>query len=242
MTINGTLIEVGNTFTIDLGTDINTTSVTATVTGKKQNSRGTIEFSNLLYTVEYTINKYTVIFKDWNGTTLDTQSIEYGSSAIAPDNPSREGYTFARWDTDYSSVKSNLTVTVIYTINKYTVTFIDHYEKTLKAEHVEQGSSVIPPNIPSKEDYTLNWDTDFSSVKSNLIVTVIYTINTYTITFKDYNRTTLKIQTTEYVSSLPTIDLLYRNLTNIVSVLYMFARCSSITSITFNQNCSFEKL
>ena len=180
--INGNTITVGTKFNINLGTDINITSVAVTAKSNNKNSRGTISFSNLLYTVEYTINKYTVIFKDWNGTTLDTQSIEYGSSATAPDNPSREGYTFDRWDTDYSSVKSNL------------------------------------------------------------IVTAIYTINTYTITFKDYNETTLKIQTVEYVSSLPAIDLLYQNLTNIVSVLYMFARYSSITSITFNQNCSFEKL
>ena len=70
-----------------------------------------------MYTVKYIINKYTVIFKDWNGTTLDTQSIEYGSSAIPPSNPIREGYTFDRWDTDYSSVKSNLTVTATYIKN-----------------------------------------------------------------------------------------------------------------------------
>ena len=67
----------------------------------------------------------TVIFKDWDGTVLSTQSVSYGSAATRPMTPSRRGYTFSGWDKDYSAVTSDLTVTAEYEINVYTVTFYD---------------------------------------------------------------------------------------------------------------------
>ena len=57
---------------------------------------------------------YTVIFQDWDGTTLKTEQVEQGKSATAPAPPVREGYTFKGWDKDFSNVQSNLTVTAQY--------------------------------------------------------------------------------------------------------------------------------
>lgn len=57
---------------------------------------------------------YTVIFQDWDGTTLKTEQVEQGKSATAPATPVREGYTFTGWDKDFSNVQSNLTVTAQY--------------------------------------------------------------------------------------------------------------------------------
>ncbi len=74
------------------------------------------------YTAQFTqkVRSYTVTFVDHDGTTLDKQSVEYGSSAVAPENPTRDGYTFIGWDTDFSSVTSELTVTATYEKNTTT--------------------------------------------------------------------------------------------------------------------------
>ena len=47
--------------------------------------------------VVYSANTYTVTFKDWNGTVLKTQQVQYGGAATAPANPTRTGYTFTGW-------------------------------------------------------------------------------------------------------------------------------------------------
>jgi uncharacterized repeat protein (TIGR02543 family) len=57
---------------------------------------------------------FTVRFVDWNGTLLKTQQVRYGDSATAPSDPSREGYTFAGWDCEFTNIQSDLTVTAQY--------------------------------------------------------------------------------------------------------------------------------
>jgi uncharacterized repeat protein (TIGR02543 family) len=68
-------------------------------------------------TVEFEKTTFTVTFKDWDGTVLDTQEVEPGGSATAPNDPEREGYTFKGWDEDFTNVTGNLTVTATYTLS-----------------------------------------------------------------------------------------------------------------------------
>lgn len=114
--VNGTTVTLEANFTINLGTANTTTSVTTTGVGGNKNATGTITFTNLVYTVTYEVPKptYTVTFKDWNGTVLKTQTVEEGSSATPPSNPSREGYKFVGWDKSYSNITTNITITALY--------------------------------------------------------------------------------------------------------------------------------
>ena len=144
--------------------------------------------SDLTVTAQYEQNApdpiyYTVIFQDWDGTTLKTEQVEQGKSATAPATPVREGYTFKGWDKDFSNVQSDLTVTAQYEQNAqdpiyYTVIFQDWDGSILKNEQVEQGKSATAPAAPVREGYTfIGWDKDFSNVQSDLTVTAQYEQN-----------------------------------------------------------------
>lgn len=58
---------------------------------------------------------FTVEFKDYDGTVLKSQTVESGKAATAPTAPDRDGYVFSKWDKDFTSVKSDMTVTAQYT-------------------------------------------------------------------------------------------------------------------------------
>ncbi|MDD4844574.1 MAG: InlB B-repeat-containing protein [Anaerotignum sp.] len=57
---------------------------------------------------------HTVTFKDYDGKILKTESVESGKEATAPPNPSSAGYAFTGWNTTFSKVTSDLTVTAEY--------------------------------------------------------------------------------------------------------------------------------
>ena len=160
--------------------------------------------SDVTYVAQFsqTVNSYTVTFKDWNGDVLKTQTVEYGSAATAPADPTRTGYTFTGWDKTFNNVTGDLVVTAQYTINSYTVTFKDWNGDVLKTQTVEYGSAATAPADPSREGYTFSgWDVAFDNVTGDLVVTAQYTINSYTVTFKDHDGTTLKTQTVSHGSA-----------------------------------------
>ena len=87
------------------------------------------------------LRSYPVVFKDWDGTQIgETQNVAYGSAAVAPANPSRTGYTFAGWDKDFSSITGATTVTATYTLNQFTVKFVNDDGSVLQTETLDYGA------------------------------------------------------------------------------------------------------
>lgn len=85
---------------------------------------------------QYTIKTYTVRFLDWNDTVLDTQTINHGSSATPPPNPTRDGYTFTGWSGDYTNVTANVDIIAQYTQNS-------SGEVDTSVKNIKLGSSTI---------------------------------------------------------------------------------------------------
>lgn len=180
--------------------------------------------SNLIITAQYTQNTpsttyYTVTFKDWNGTILKSEQVEKGHSATAPENPTREGYTFTGWDKDFSNVQSDLIVTAQYTQNTpsttyYTVTFKDWDGTVLKTQQVEKGHAATAPTNPTREGYTfIGWDKDFTNVQSNLIVTAKYQKNGSASSFVGFESTNSHSLATQIYS-----EGLVQNISNVALV------------------------
>ena len=156
---------------------------------------------DLEVTAQYNINKYEVVFKDHDGTELDKQEIEYLGSAVAPANPTREGYTFKGWDKAFDSITGDLEVVAQYEINKYTVVFKDHDGTELSKQEVEYLSDAVAPADPTRTGYTFKgWDKAFTAIKADLEVVAQYEINKYTVVFKDHDGTELSKQEVEYLS------------------------------------------
>ena len=142
---------------------------------------------------------HTVTFKDWDGTVLKTQEVQYGGDAEAPADPTRTGYTFTGWDKAFTNVTADLVVTAQYEINTYTVTFKDWDGTLLKTQEVQHGGDAEAPADPTRVGYTFTgWDKEFTNIMADLVVTARYEINTYTVTFKDWDGTVLKTQEVQY--------------------------------------------
>lgn len=182
LTINGTNVSSNSSFTINLGTNNSTTSVTASFKGGHKQTNTSVTLSNLVYTVDYTVNAvtyYTVTFVDYDGTVLKTETVAGGNSATAPSNPSRTGYQFTGWDKSFTNINSDLTVTAQYSILTFTVTFKDWDGSTIKTQTVNYGGDALAPTGMSREGYTFKgWDKTFNNVTSNLTINAIYEENT----------------------------------------------------------------
>lgn len=83
------------------------------------------------YTAQFdqTVNKYTITFKNWDGTILEAKDWEYGTLPSYAGTPTRpadaeHSYTFSGWDKTISTVTGEATYTAQYngTLNSYTLT------------------------------------------------------------------------------------------------------------------------
>lgn len=67
------------------------------------------------YLAQYAPTYYSVSFVDGlTGDTISTQQVKQGMAATAPVPPTHAGYAFTGWDSDFSNVQSNMTVTALY--------------------------------------------------------------------------------------------------------------------------------
>lgn len=126
----------------------------------------------------------------------------------------KEGYTGRLYrDADFlkpltkdSKVKNGDTVYVKWTINKYTVTFMDG-ENVLKAyTNVRHGDTVTAPEVSEKYGKTfIGWDKKFDNVTSDLTINAVYDVDTFKVTFKDGEKV-LETQTVEYEAAATAPD------------------------------------
>lgn len=161
--------------------------------------------SDLTINAVYDVDTFTVTFKDGEKV-LETQTVEYEAAATAPDTARLsppEGMHFAKWDKDFSKVTEDIEVSAVYEINFYTVIF-KNGETTLKIEKVKHGDSATPPNNPPDTPTAkfVGWDESFDNVTSDLIVNAKLEKRKYTLTFINFDGTTVYTAEVEYGASI----------------------------------------
>ena len=156
------------------------------------------------YTARFTEtpNEYTITFDTDGGTEIPAIKQGYGTAITAPADPTKTGHTFAGWDKEIPETMpaEDVTITAKWTVNQYTVTWLNDDESVLKTEQVNYGT--IPsygenPTKPATAQYTYTfkgWDKEIVEVTENVTYTAVFdaTVNTYTVTWVNEDGTELK--------------------------------------------------
>lgn len=160
--------------------------------------------SDLTINAVYDVDTFTVTFKDGEKV-LETQTVEYEAAATAPDTARLsppEGMQFAKWDKDFSKVTEDIEVSAVYELNEYTVTF-KNGETTITTKKVKHGSAATAPNVyDTATKKFVGWDKSFDNVTSDLIVNAKFETKKFTLTFINFDGTTVYTAEVEYGASI----------------------------------------
>ena len=153
--------------TQDYGTNItapaNPTRKGYTFKGWDKEIPATMPAENITVKAQWEINQYTIAFDTNGGSEIAPITQDYGTEITAPDNPTREGYTFIGWDRDIpvTMPAENITVTAQWEINRYTITFDTAGGSDIAPITQDYGTAITAPADPTREGYTfIGWDRD----------------------------------------------------------------------------------
>ena len=186
---------------------------------------------DIVYTATYgtTTNTYTVVWKDHDGTVLETDvNVPYGTNPTYDNgnglgttdelasalNTAQYTYAFAGWTPVVNTVTGSVVYTATYTttLNKYTITFKNYDGTVLQSGLVSfgeipsyEGATPVKP-ADAQYTYTFNgWDNTVKAVDGEMTYTAIYSniVNKYTVIWKNENGTVLETDTEVPYGEMP---------------------------------------
>ena len=187
-------------------------------------SRSITVTGNASYEATFAINQYTIVFKNDDGTELQSSSYDY-LSLPSCETPTKAAtaqytYTFAAWSPTVVNVTADATYTATYNaaVNLYTITFKNEDGTVLQSSQVAYGEkpaySGATPTKAATAQYTYTfagWDNAIANVTGEAVYTATYnsTVNQYTVTFKNEDATLQSLllaygATPEYSGATPT--------------------------------------
>ena len=158
------------------------------LTGSPVTAIGGAETGNKEYWAKWEINQYTITFDTNGGSEIAPITQDYGTEITAPDNPTRKGYTFKRWDKEIPKTMpaENMTVKAQWEINQYTIAFDTNGGSEIAPITQDYGTEITAPDNPTRKGYTFKgWDKEIPETMpaENITVKAQWEINQYTITF-----------------------------------------------------------
>lgn len=140
----------------------------------------------------------------------ETQTVEKGSAAVLPANPTKEGYTFCGWSVDTTNVQSNLEVEANFVINRYTVVFVDWVAETVSIKEFEHGEILTYSDAAEIKGYTFSGWEELEGIDAvvtqNMVLTAKYDRDFFEVVFYDFDGKEIARKNVEYgdAAELPT--------------------------------------
>ena len=179
----------------------------------------TVPARDVTFTAQWTINKYTLTFK--NGETVyKTITQDYGTAIAKPTDPTKTGYTFDGWDAEIPTTMpaGDMTIKAQWTANQYTVKFdANGGEGTMEAtSFTYDAEQKLTKNSFTRAGYNFTgWKLgtasygDEATVKNltaevGATVTLVaqWGINRYTVSFDTDGGTTIAPITQDYGTAI----------------------------------------
>lgn len=173
--------------------------------------------SNLSGSIGYFSNQelydFAISFVDYDGAIIESSTHDFGSDLstfIFPENPEREGYTFTGWSTvlPENMTYYDLIFDAEYSINQYTLAFVDYDGTVLSSSINDFGSdlsSIVSPIIADREGAVFgSWDIPIPPFmpSSDVVIKALFITDMYTIEFYDYNGVLIDSVEYAYLSEL----------------------------------------
>ena len=126
---------------------------------------------NITLYAKWDANLFTVTFDSNGGSTIQDQSIGYGSNVVKPPDPTRTGYAFDKWYTDSAcTIPAVFPITVTGAVNLFAKWIADQFF-SLSFEQIADGAPVLTgitiyrSSDPEKAEATITSGTGYTSVK-----------------------------------------------------------------------------
>ena len=148
----------------------------------------TMPDSTVTITGGFTVNRYTIRFETDGGSAVDSIMADYGTTVVAPKEPTKEGYTFAGWKPDVpATMPAEGTIcTAQWSLNAHTIIYMVDGVATDTTKNVAYGTEIKPIAAPTKEGYTFSGWQNVPAAMPDSTVTISgeFTVNRYTIKFE----------------------------------------------------------
>ncbi len=142
----------------------------------------TVPAANVTYEGSYSVNSYTIVYSV-DGEVIHSESVTYGATITALDEPEKEGHTFSGWSELPETMPArDITVSGTFTVNQYQVTF-KIGDEVIATYTQDYGSAIVLPEAPEKEGHTFSgWGNVAETVPaSDLLYEGAYIVNSYNV-------------------------------------------------------------
>ena len=167
---------------------------------------------NLTIKALWQINQYTITFDTDGGTSVNPITQDYQSTIVAPETPTKIGYSFMGWNPALPEKMplDGLSTKALWQINQYTITFDTDGGTVVNPIIQDYNTAITKPSDPTKTGYTfVGWNKEIPSnmPAENETIKAKWQINQYTITFDTDGGTLVNPITQDYQSTITVPDV-----------------------------------